>query len=88
MSQVDPVVIGHYETIVLYARVIASFVEKGLDYTNGKLVVKNMVNTSFEGFQGSLIYIGSDGQRDKSYKIQYYDNIADAFTVRFRKKTE
>ena len=80
MIQLDPVVIGHYEAVAIYANAIASLLDSGDDPTNGTLVASRVINSSYAGPHGK-IWINSNRQRDKDYNIRMFNPATYEFQV-------
>ncbi|OQV12253.1 Atrial natriuretic peptide receptor 1 [Hypsibius exemplaris] len=81
LEPLDPVLVAHYEAIMLYALTVTDFFFDGKNYKNGSMLIDSMTNATFEGFRGDEISIGDDQTRDRSYAVKFYDNVTDQFNV-------
>ncbi|GAU95873.1 hypothetical protein RvY_07412-2 [Ramazzottius varieornatus] len=80
LETLDPVLLGHYDSVMLYATAVATMMaENNANFTNGYEIASRLNNRTFQGVRGSTIIIGEDGQRDKNYKIQFYDSKTEEF---------
>ena len=76
----DPVVISHYEAVIIYAQEIKLMWQAGLDYNNGSLLTSRMRGSSYKSLIGQL-HIGKDGIRARDYDLNFFNHDRGKFEV-------
>ncbi|OQV12258.1 putative Atrial natriuretic peptide receptor 1 [Hypsibius exemplaris] len=80
LEQPDPVIIGFYESIMIYAQEVSTMTAEGLDIYNGSAMTKRIFGTDYIGITGSL-HIGPVGQRARPMVIKNFDTETGQFKV-------
>lgn len=79
--QIDPILTALYDSIMMYAEAVTQLWRRGEDFYNGTNIINLIMNSSFTGFEGSRIFIGADGQRDRDYDVFFFNNKTEQFEV-------
>ncbi|OQV12263.1 putative Atrial natriuretic peptide receptor 1 [Hypsibius exemplaris] len=80
LEKPDPVIIGFYESIMIYAQEVSTMSAEGLDIYNGSAMTKRIFGTDYIGITGSL-NIGPVGQRARAMVIKNFDTETGQFKV-------
>ena len=80
-AQIDPIVNGYYEAIMLYATVIRRMHQQGANYTNGTNVAAAMKNTTFVSPINGATQIDAEGDRVMRYALKDLDTETGLYQV-------
>ncbi|OQV12270.1 Atrial natriuretic peptide receptor 1 [Hypsibius exemplaris] len=71
LERPDPVVMGFYESIMIYAQEVNTMSLHGLDYRNGTALTRRIVGKEFSGITGAL-RIAKNGERDRDLDLKTF----------------
>ncbi|XP_055344411.1 atrial natriuretic peptide receptor 1-like [Paramacrobiotus metropolitanus] len=81
LEPIDPVLAGMYESILMYTSTVTELHTLGGNYTDGYDIVHKIFNSTFNSFQGSQFWMGDDGERDRTFNVEYYNKAAKQFEI-------
>ncbi|XP_055340566.1 atrial natriuretic peptide receptor 1-like [Paramacrobiotus metropolitanus] len=81
LEPIDPTVSSLYESIMMYASIVANLSRSGANYTDGMLIAGTVLNSSYEVFKGARMWIGADGERDRNMNIKHFNPRTGGFEV-------
>ena len=79
--QIDALVTGHYDMVLLFAEAVKRLQLTGQNYRDGTLLSRAMRNTSYNGLQTGTVRINENGDAQLSYEISSVAAGAFEFSV-------
>ena len=77
----DPIVVGVYESVRIYATIITEMMEQEENYLNGTDVIERMLERWFNGVNGNKIFIADDREKDHEFVLKSFHNKTAEFRV-------